>query len=76
METQKIRFIDSHYNPLFTVNDGEEIELEREDGGVVRLRCRYIDEYHFEAGNFIYHICQFAEMMEQNGTRYRPVLDK
>jgi hypothetical protein len=76
METQKICFIDSNYNTLFSINDGEEIELEREDGTVVRRKCRYIDECHFDTGNFLYHICQFAEMMEQNGTRYRPVLDK
>jgi hypothetical protein len=72
METRKIRFIDSRYNTLFTINDGEEIVLELADGEIARQRCRYIDDYHFEAGNFIYHIYQFAEMKEGNGTRYRP----
>jgi hypothetical protein len=73
MDTREIRFIDSHYNPLFTIKDGEDVVLERVDGDTVQLRCRFIDEYHFEAGNFVYHIYQFAEIMEKNGTRYRPV---
>ena len=32
-------------------------------------KCRYIDEYHVEVGtgwDNLYHICQFAEMMERN----------
>jgi hypothetical protein len=74
METPEIIFIDSHCKQLFTIRDGEEIELEAIDGTVGQLRCRYIDEYHFEAGNFVYHIRQFAETMERNGSRYRPVM--
>ena len=35
--------------------------------------CRYIDEYHAEIGNNLYHICEFAERMEQNGATYEPI---
>jgi hypothetical protein len=73
MEKPVISFIDSHCKELFTIKDGEEIEFETMDGTVGQLHCRYIDEYHFEAGNFVYHIRQFAENMERYGTRYRPV---
>jgi hypothetical protein len=72
MKTPKIHFIDSHYKELFAIKDGEEIVLERRDGAVVQLRCRFIDEHHFEADRFVYHIYQIAEIMEKNGTRYRP----
>ena len=34
--------------------------------------CRFIDEYHTEIGNDLYHICQFAELMERNGHTYEP----
>ena len=35
--------------------------------------CRYIDDYHVEIGDNLYHICEFAERMEQNGHIYEPV---
>ena len=31
-----------------------------------------IDEYHTEVGSNLYHICEFAERMEQNGHSYEP----
>ena len=34
--------------------------------------CRFIDEYHTEIGNNLYHICQFAELMERNGHTCEP----
>ena len=27
--------------------------------------CRYIDDCHVEIGSELYHICQFAEIMER-----------
>lgn len=35
--------------------------------------CRYIDDYHLEVGNNLYHICEFAERMEQNGNAVIPL---
>ena len=34
--------------------------------------CRFIDECHTEVGNNIFHICEFAERMLQNGATYKP----
>jgi hypothetical protein len=34
--------------------------------------CRYIDDYHVEIGDNLYHICEFAERMEQNGHTCEP----
>lgn len=71
-----IRFIDSHYTDLFRISDGGEIEITCHDGEKLTRSCRYIDATHFElsSGGFhdIWHICQFAERMEQNGSTYAP----
>lgn len=73
MEDEKlIRFIDSKYNPLFYVPDGGNVVLTYLDGGRAIRPCKYIDDYHVQVGREIYHICQFAEIMERNGTSYVP----
>lgn len=67
-----IRFIDSKYNELFRIADGEKIVITDPFSGKEERTCRYIDEYHTEVGNHLYHICQFAEIMERNGAVYEP----
>lgn len=68
-----IRFINSRYDELFRIEDGEKIKIRYSDGEEQEHVCRYIDEYHTEVGNNLYHICQFAEIMEHNGSEYAPV---
>lgn len=68
-----IRFINSRYDELFRIADGEKIKIKHSDGGEQECVCRYIDECHTEVGNNLFHICQFAEIMEQNGSKYTPV---
>ncbi len=68
-----IRFIDSRYNELFRITDGENITVTDTRGEKSEYVCRYIDEYHTEVGSHLYHICQFAEIMERNGSEYAPV---
>jgi hypothetical protein len=70
---KKISFIDTAYNPLFSVKDGGEIESEnRGTGEWDRQTCVFIDENHFRiAGGETYHIYQFAELMERHGRRFR-----
>lgn len=41
-----IRFIDSHYNELFRIPDGERIIVTDRDGKTESYPCRYIDSYH------------------------------
>ena len=67
-----IRFVDTDYNTLFTIPDGASITLTRFDGQEETFPCRYIDDTHFEAYQSVYHIYQFAEMMERNGNICRP----
>lgn len=67
-----IRFIDSKYQTLFYVPDGGNVVLTYSDGEKVTRPCKFLDEYHTRIGHNVYHICQFAELMERNGTSYVP----
>lgn len=68
-----IRFIDSHYKELFRIPDGERIIVTDRDGKTESYPCRYIDNYHTEIGRNLFHICEFAERMEQGGCTYAPM---
>lgn len=69
---QDIRFIDSGYKDLFRLPDGKSIVVTQTDGKQSEYTCRYIDPTHLEVGNNLYHICEFAERMERNGSTYAP----
>lgn len=66
------RFIDPQYNLLFTVPDGGSVVLTDIDGTRRTLACAYIDDYHVKIGSSVFHICEFAERMHENGTVYQP----
>ena len=71
-----IRFITPNYDELFRIPDGDKIRITYADGEKADRTCRYIDDYHVEIGsgwNSLLHICQFAEMMEQNGSTVIPL---
>lgn len=67
-----IKFINSSYKELFRIKDGESICVTHSDGEKTTSPCRYIDPAHVEIGRNLYHICEFAERMEQNGSTYAP----
>lgn len=67
-----IRFIDPNYKELFRIPDGGKITVTTAWGEKHNHTCRYIDEYHTEIGNDLFHICEFAERMEKNGASYEP----
>lgn len=67
-----IRFIDSDYNNLFFLKDGESILLTRYDGEKMVRPCTFLDECHTKVGYTVFHICEFAERMERAGTTYEP----
>jgi hypothetical protein len=77
-EKKLIRFIDSEYRELFQIPDGVSIRITYppEDGREpIERACKYHDEYHFSTlgkGGDLYHICQFAEIMEHLGAKYEP----
>lgn len=69
---REVRFIDTKYNKYFSVPDGANIILINFEGEKRILPCEYIDDYHAQVGNAVYHICQFAEIMEAAGAIYSP----
>ena len=78
-----IRFIDSHYNEKFRLYDGDQIVIGKPDGSFdthnglrdrsERYDVRYIDDYHFEYGRNLRHICEFAELLEKSGNVVVPL---
>lgn len=78
-----IRFIDSRYNEKFRLYDGDQIIIGKHDGSFdthnglrdrsERYDVRYIDDYHFEYGRNIRHICEFAELLENTGNIVVPL---
>lgn len=70
---QGIRFITPHYQTLFRLEDGEKVRIRHSDGKSNDYTCRYIDQTHCEVGSNLYHICEFAEIMEGCGNVVVPL---
>lgn len=71
-----IRFITPEYKTLFTLSDGDQVRIARDDGSSRDYVCRYIDQTHLEVNdgtNSLYHICEFAELMERSGGIVTPL---
>ena len=69
-----IRLINSRYEDLYRIPNGGVVQLDYPDGRSYTLRCSYLDDYHLDLGGLgnVFHICQFAEIMERNGAAYYP----
>ena len=72
MSDNQIRFIDPHYNALFTIPDGGSVVITYPDGGERVAECKYLDECHTAVDGQGYHICQFAEIMQRTGATVGP----
>ena len=68
-----IRFITPDYKEKFIIPDGDKIRITLSDGEQLDRPCRYIDDYNLEIGSNLFHICEFAERMEQNGNTVIPL---
>ena len=68
-----IRFITPHYKEKFRLMDGDAIRVTGADGESREHICRYIDDYHLAVGSSIYHICEYAEMLEHAGRTVIPI---
>lgn len=55
-----IRFINSDYKELFRIPDGGKIKIHLAWNEDQVRTCRYIDDYHVEIGDNLYHICEFG----------------
>ena len=67
-----IRLINSHYDDLYRIPDGGVIQVDYPDGRSFTARVEHLDDCHFDMGGLgnVFHICQFAEIMERNGATY------
>ncbi len=70
-----IRFITPDYKEIFRIQDDDKIRIVQPDGKTRDFTCRYIDDCHLEVGSGLYHICEFAEIMEHNGSKVKPLDD-
>lgn len=43
------------------------------DGNWVERTCKYVDDYHVKVRNNLYHIYEFAELMECNRNKVNPL---
>lgn len=66
-----IRVIDSSYNEQFRIPDGGYLQVTYPDH-VFSVKCEHIDDYHAYYGGEVYHICQFAEIVERGGGTVQP----
>ena len=69
-----IRLINSHYDDLYRIPDGGVIQVDYPDGRSFTARVEHLDDYHFDMGGLgnVFHICQFAEVMERNRADFYP----
>ena len=76
-----IRFITPDYKELFRIPDGDQIRIttsdDTSDDHVLDRTCRVIDDTHFEMVYtrylHVFHICQFAELMQHMGNTVIPL---
>jgi hypothetical protein len=61
------------YREQFRIPDGEQIRVTAQDGSTRAQSCRYIDDCHTEIGGSLYHICEYAEMLERSGAKASPL---
>ena len=68
-----IRFVTPQYKEKFVIDDCDKIRVTYEDGRYEDKYCRFIDEYHLEVNDNIYHICEFAEKLMINNATVIPL---
>lgn len=71
-----IRFPDPNtYQDMFLLEDGKKLLFHDSYDHTDRaVTCKYIDPYHFYFGSTVFHIHQFAELMQRNGHTYDPLI--
>jgi hypothetical protein len=69
---KEIVFINSNYDELFRIPDGGYITITHSDGEQLIRKCQFHGGCHVDIGSNVYHVCDFAERMERNGSVYEP----
>lgn len=70
-----IRFVDPDtWQDMFLLEDGKKLLFHDSYDHTDRaVTCKHIDPYHFYFGSTVFHIHQFAEVMQRNGHTYDPL---
>ena len=72
-----IRFITSDYKEKFRIADGDKIRITEPNGKFEDKYVYYIDDYHIEVSegfyNNTFHICEFAERLENSASTVIPL---
>ncbi|KAB1438032.1 hypothetical protein [Candidatus Galacturonibacter soehngenii] len=71
---EKIRIVDDRYRLLCEVEDGKQLKVWKtgKEAEAIIKPCTYLDEYHFQHGQRVFHICQFGEWLKQEGYQVKP----
>ena len=67
-----VRFINTNYEELYRVPDGDQIRIDHEDYAANTV-VRYVDSYHAEISGVIYHIAEFADMCKRKHWKVIPL---
>lgn len=68
-----IRFITPQYKEEFRIKNGNCVEVIYSNGTRKCFPCYYVDDTHFLIDKSIYHICEFADMIQKIGAVCQPV---
>lgn len=69
-----IRFTDPSGDLMFTIPDGDFIDLMYGNGERVAGHCRYLDQNHAEIDGVEWKMTEFALQMQIRGIRFSPLL--
>lgn len=71
-----IRFVNLDYDEIFRIPDGDKIKIVHPRNFIEYKVCRYIDETHLAVGKNLYHIYEFAEIMNRLNATVEPVKEE
>ena len=74
-EKKRIHFVDAFNGELFSIADGEGIQLTSGDGEAQVAICRYLDENHMKIDKKVWQIQEFARRMQEIGITFAPLAD-
>lgn len=74
-EKKRIHFVDAFNGELFSIADGEGIQLTSGDGEAQVAICRYLDENHMKIDRKVWQIQEFARRMQEIGITFAPLAD-
>ena len=72
MDKKEILFIDTNYNELFRIKNGEKITITRRTGETHHCRCFYLNEKEAMIDGAIYNVSHFIQMLEEIGCTIKP----